>query len=156
MMLTVLDIDSQTTMALLPLVVVIAEWQAGCYENKNQYDVKAFDKFTKEDGKILCLESLHYFQSQKKDQGPLATPFFINGVVKTYVVTCLLGSCHQLQPGLAFGIPIIVAIVAYTYILPLTLDLVYIKSELTFCQLEIYRTLLDITLPLLIVAFTLV
>ena len=155
LMAIVLQINNMTTMALLPLLAIISEWQSGLSENQNQYDVKAFDKFTKDD-ETLCLESLNYFQSQKNEQGKLTTSFIVNCLMKTYTITCLLGTWPRTETEMVFGIPIIVTIVFYSFIVPLILDLIYIKSGLTFCQVELYRMIMDITLPFVIVIFSLV
>jgi len=156
LMAIVLRINNTTTMALLPLLAIISEWQAGLSENKNQYDVKAFDKFTKDDDQTLCLESLNYFQSQKNEQGKLTTSFIVNCLMKTYIITCLLLTWPHTETELVFGVPIIVSIVFYTFILPLILDLVYIKAGLTFCQVELYRMIMDIVIPFIVFLFSLV
>ena len=156
LMAIVLQINNTTTMALLPLLAIVSEWQAGLSENKNQYDIKAFDKFTKDDDQTLCLESLNYFQSQKNEQGKLTTSFIVNCLMKTYIITCLLVTWPYTETEMTFGIPIIVTSVLYTFIVPVILDLVYIKSGLTFCQVELYRMIMDIILPFVIVLFSLV
>ena len=156
LMAIILQINNTTTMALLPLLAIISEWQAGLSENQNQYDIKSFDKFTKDDDQTLCLESLNYFQSQKNERGKLTTSFVVNCLMKTYIITSLLMTWPSTETEMAFGIPIIVTIVLYTFIVPVILDLCYVKSGLTFCQVELYRMVMDIILPFVVVLFSLV
>ena len=61
-----LEVDSELTVVLLPLLAILAEWQAGLSENQLQDDVNVTDKFITEDN-LLSLEGLHWCQTQKKD-----------------------------------------------------------------------------------------
>lgn len=141
-------------MLLLPILAFIAEWQVGLSENKNQYDVKVHDKFMK--GNLLCLESLHYFQLQSKDQKNILQPFLASFVVKTYVITSILLSGSPDNSSFVFGTPLVFILVLYVWCIPLILDFMYLKSSLTFCQLELYRMVVDIILPSVIACFALV
>ena len=149
-----LDNRSLSTSLLLPLLAVLAEWQVGLSENKNQYDIKVFDKFMK-NGQ-LCLESLQHFQSQHPSKTTYFVPFLATLVIKTYVITTLLLSWTHNSSEFAFGIPLVCILIFYVWCAPLLLDLMYLKSALTFCQLELARMLLDITIPVIVACFALV
>lgn len=151
---SILKIDSGTIICLLPLLAIITEWQSEISENQSQYDIKAFDKFIKDDDSTMCLESLHYYQAQQTEHKPLTSSFFINIFIKIYVISCLLGTKVELNA--TFAIPTIVVTVLYICVVPIILDLLYMKSFITFCQLELNRIITDVTLPVMIVAFSLV
>jgi len=151
----ILEVDSELTAVLLPLLAVIAEWQAGLSENQLQDDVNVADKFITDEN-LLSLEGLHWCQSQKKDPRTVTVPFVAHCLIKTYVFTGLLISGRRGETSLIFGIPIVGLIVFYTYIVTLTLDFMYIKRFQTFCQIELYKTILDLIFPGIIVAFSLV
>ena len=151
----VLEVDSELTAALLPLLAILAEWQAGLSENQLQDDVNVTDKFITEDN-VLSLEGLHYQQVQKKDPRPVTVPFMAHCLIKTYVFTSLLIIGRRGETPLIFGIPIVGLIVFYTYIATLTLDFMYIKRFQTFCQVELYKIIIDMIFPGVIVAFSLV
>jgi hypothetical protein len=152
----ILTIDNNTTIVLIPLLAIISEWQSELSENKNQYDIKGFDKFTKEDDITLCMETLHHFQLQRKEKGNLISSFFISAFIKIYIITCLFATWTGTELTKTFSIPIVVVTVLYICVLPIILDLIYIKSFITFCQLEIYRIIIDVTLPCIIMVFSLV
>jgi len=150
----VMDHRSLSTVGLLPLLAVLAEWQVGLSENKNQYDIKVFDKFMK-DGH-LCIESLQHFQTHQTVKKTHFTPFIAALVIKTYVITTLLFSWSHNSSEITFGIPIVCMLIFYVWCAPLLLDFMYLKSALTFCQLELARMLLDITIPVTVACFALV
>lgn len=152
---SILNVNHQTTVALLPLLAIISEWQSEISENGNQYDIKAFDRFSTEDGTI-CMESLNFFQLQRKDPSKLPTSFFVSGVIRIYTISCLLTTWPGHALATTFGLPIVVITIAYVCAIPILLDLLYIRAFITFCQLEIYRIIMDISLPFVIVAFSLV
>lgn len=139
---------------LLILIMVVIEWQSGLAENVNQYDIKAFDKFM--DGDKLCLESLHFFQLQKKSENAHWMSFIIAFVVKLYTVTCIFITANNTIPGPVFQVPIVITITLYSILLPTLLDFIYLKSMATFCQVEIMRTVFDTVFPFLVVVFSLV
>ena len=139
---------------LLILIMVVIEWQSGLAENANQYDIKAFDKFM--DGDQLCLESLHYFQLQKKTDTLYWMSFGIASFVKLYTVTCIFITADRSDTGPVFQIPIIITITLYSILLPTLLDFIYLKTMATFCQVEMVRTVADIVFPFLVVLFSLV
>lgn len=139
---------------LLILIMVVIEWQSGLAENVNQYDIKAFDKFM--DGDKLCLESLHFFQLQKKSENAHWMSFIIAFVVKLYTVTCIFITANNTIPGPVFQIPIVITITLYSILLPTLLDFIYLKSMATFCQVEVMRTVFDTVFPFLVVIFSLV
>ena len=149
-----LDNQSWSTTLLLPLIAVLAEWQVGLSENKNQYDIKVFDKFMK-NGQ-LCLESLQHFQAQQPAKSTHLTPFVATLVIKTYVISSLLLSWSHNSSDFTFGIPLVCLLIFYVWCAPLLLDFMYLKSALTFCQLELSRMLLDITIPVIVACFALV
>ena len=145
----------QTCMTLLlVLIIVVIEWQSGLAENANQYDIKAFDKFM--DGNRLCVESLHFFQLQKRSEASHWMSFVIACVVKVYTVTCIFITAPNSGPIPLFQIPIIIMITLYSILLPTMLDFMYLKSMATFCQIEMVRTVIDIIFPFLVVVFSLV
>lgn len=141
---------------LLILIIVVIEWQSGLAENANQYDIKALDKFMDDDR--LCLESLHYFQLQKKFEASHWMSFVIAFVAKLYTVTCVFITSvgEPSVPGPVFQIPIIIMITLYSILMPTLLDFIYFKSMATFCQVEIMRTVSDVVFPFLVVMFSLV
>ena len=139
---------------LLVLIMVVIEWQSGLAENANQYDIKAFDKFM--DGDRLCLESLHFFQLQKKTEASHWMSFVIAFVVKLYTVTSIMITANTSAPGPVFQIPIIIMITLYSILMPTLLDFIYLKSMATFCQVEMVRTVSDVVFPFLVVIFSLV
>lgn len=146
---------SQTLVTLLlVLIMIVIEWQSGLAENANQYDIKAFDKFMH--GDQLCLESLHFFQLQKKSEASHWMAFVIAFVVKLYTVTCIFITASNTTSDPVFQIPIIIVITLYSILLPTLLDFIYLKSMATFCQVEIVRTVSDIVFPFLVVIFSLV
>lgn len=140
---------------LMLLVGALIEWQVGTGENVNQYDVKAYDKFMNEDG-ILCLESLNYYQTQKDAQRVKWTPFAITVLTRFYATTCILCTGTYTNIELVFQIPLATCIVFYIAIVPTMFEFVYYKGVLTFCQLELYRSVMDIAFCLIIHAFSLV
>ena len=143
------------SLCLIVIVSVLSEWHMGMTENVNQYEVKAFDKFM--DGNILCLESLHFYQMQHKREKMKWTSFTFAIFIKLYLCTCIVAtSSPRTNPILIFETPIAVIIVVYTFILPTLLSFMFYKNILTFSQLELYRIIIDITLPMLIVSFSLV
>lgn len=147
--------NSQTLATLLLVVImVVIEWQSGLAENANQYDIKAFDKFM--DGDRLCLESLHFFQLQKKSDQSHWMAYVIACVVKIYTVTCIFMTANTSTPSAVFQIPIIILITLYSILLPTLIDFIYLKSMATFCQVEIVRTVSDVVFPFLVVVFSLV
>jgi hypothetical protein len=150
----ILQEQNTLNMLLLPILAFISEWQGGLSENKNQYDVKVHDKFMK--GEHLCLESLHYFQLQSKEQKNKLQPFLASFVIKTYVITCILLSGAPNNLEFVFGTPLVFILVLYVWCIPLIMDFMYLKSSLTFCQLELYRMIIDIIMPLVIACFALV
>ena len=139
---------------LLILIIVVIEWQSGLAENAHQYDIKVFDRFM--DGNCLCLESLHFYQLQKKSQTSHWMSFAIACFVKIYTVTCIFitASGHQESPF--FQVPIIINITVYSIILPALLDFAYLKSAATFCQVEMVRTVADVFFPFIVIIFSLV
>ena len=152
----ILKLDTPATLAFIAPLALIAEWQSGLAENLSQEDVKVFDKFLTTAGQ-LNLESLHYHQMQSnRDNTKNNQPFVISTCIKVYMVTCLLLFAKWQDVDGIFGTPIVVTIVACVFIIPLALELAYIKKIRTFCQIEIYRTILDMTIPLIIAAFSLV
>ena len=154
LMSIVLNIGSGTALSLIVLLAVISEWQAGLSENKNQYDVKVHDKFMKND--FLSLEALHYFQFQKKKAQTHYVPFIIHCFIKTYLITSLLSTSGETNTNFTFGWPIVAIIVLYTFLLPTFIDFMHLKDAVTFCQVELYKLILDITLPCIAVCFALV
>jgi len=153
---TILQLNSFSTLALLPLLGVLVEWQSGLSENRNQYDIKAFDTFLREDNR-LCLETVHYFQSQKKSDAQWYTPFVVSTIIRTYVISALvLASRTTISESPTFGIPIACVIVLHYHLLPLIMELSYLKSAITFCQLEIYRMVAELVFPCIVVGFALV
>lgn len=154
LMYLILGGNEMTTIIFIPLLSVLSEWQAGLSENKNQYDCKAHDKFMKQGS--LCLESLHYFQSQKTEPSKHIQPFIAHVIIKTYLITTLIATGDSNKNTFTFGIPIVSLIVVYTYIAPVLIDFAYLKSGITFCQVELYKMILDIIMPCLIACFTLV
>ena len=132
---------------------MVIEWQSGLAENVNQYDIKAFDKFM-EDGR-LCLETLHFFQLQKKTETLHWMSFAIASFVKVYTVTSIFMTADG-GTGPVFQIPMVVLITMYSILLPTLLDFAYLKAMSTFCQLEVIRAVADVVFPCLVVVFSLV
>ena len=152
----ILDLDTPATLAFIAPLAILAEWQSGLAENLSQEDVKVFDKFLTSAGQ-LNLESLHYHQMQtNRDSSKNSQPFVISTCLKIYMITCLLSFPKWQHTAGVFGVPIVMTIVAGVYIIPLAIELAYIKKIRTFCQIEIYRTILDMAVPVIIAAFSLV
>jgi hypothetical protein len=149
-----LNQNSITITFLMPLLVAIQEWQSGLAENKNQYDIKVFDKFIKNGH--LCLESLHYYQAQAVRQKTHVTSFIAAAIIKTYVMSALLLSWAPEPTDFTFGIPLVCILVFYIWWCPLFLDFLYLKSAVSFCQLELYRMILDVIIPAIIACFAIV
>ena len=145
---------STLSFALLFIMGVLAEWQSGVAENINQHDIKAFDRFIS--GDVLCLETLHYYQLQHKNDRQRWTAFVICFVIKMYALTCMLATANVQTHFLVFQIPIAFMIVLYTCILPPILHFMYLKHLATFVQLELYRSVMDVTASVLILSFSLV
>jgi len=141
-------------MQLIFVTSLIAEWQSGAAEHVNQTDIKVYDRFM--DGDVLCLEALHYYQSKHPIERVRWTPYVLASTIKFYVVTSILCTAKDSRQVLVFQIPIAIAIVMYTCLSPLVLHFVYFKGFVTFSQLELYRTVLDIVFPMLILSFSLV
>ena len=139
--------------SILILIIMVIEWQSGLAENVNQYDIKAFDKFM-EDGR-LCLETLHFFQLQKKTETLHWMSFAIASFVKVYTVTSIFMTADG-GTGPVFQIPMVVLITMYSILLPTLLDFAYLKAMSTFCQLEVIRAVADVVFPCLVVVFSLV
>lgn len=152
----VLNLDGRLAMALILPLAVLSEWQGGIAENLSQESVKASDKFLTSGGQ-LNLETLHFHQSQLQNETPKKSQaFLISAFIKTYVMTCLLAIAHWDLVSPVFGVPIVMTIVGGIYIIPLFLEMAYIKKMRTFCQVEIYRIVLDCIIPMVIAAFSLV
>jgi len=154
LMSIILNIGSWTTISLIVLLSIISEWQAGLSENKNQYDIKVHDKFMRND--CLSLEALHYFQFQKKNTLTHYMPFVVHCFIKTYLITTLLATSSEIDSNFTFGWPIVAIIVLYTYLIPTFIDFMHLKNTITFCQVELYKLVLDITFPCIAACFALV
>ena len=141
-------------MQLIFITSLIEEWQSGAAEHINQIDIKAYDRFM--DGDVLCLEALHYYQSKHSTEKVRWTPYVLANAIKFYVVTCILCTAQDSGQILIFQTPIAIAIVLYTCLSPSVLHFVYFKGFVTFTQLELYRTALDILFSILILSFSLV
>lgn len=151
----ILNVQTPLFLAIVPLLAVISEWQAALSENINQDSISVMDKYITSDN-VLCLESLNYYQSQKKDSKYIATPFVLNCLIKTYIIACVLIAGIGKKGTETFAIPMVVSIIFYIYVLALTLDFMYIKQFQTFCQIELYRMAFDCVFPVIIAAFSLV
>lgn len=139
---------------LLFMMGILAEWQSGMAENVNQHDIKAFDRFM--NGDVLCLETLHFYQLQHKHERQHWTSFIISLVLRIYVLTCILSTANVQQQILVFQVPIAFIIVLYTCIIPPLLHFMYFKDLATFVQMELYRSVIDVIAPVLILSFSLV
>lgn len=142
------------SLSLIFLIGMISEWQNGTVENVNQYDVKVFDKFM--DGDILCLETLHFSQMQTKREKVQWFSFIFSLVVKLYLATSILCTADMNHTSLTFGVPVAIAVIFYTCVIPSLGIFMFLKGAITFCQLELYRILMDIAFPILIISFSLV
>jgi len=134
------------TLAFLIPLAALAEWQAGLVELQTQYDVKLDNKF--ESDSTLCLEHLHAQQSQHAKTVKTWTPYVISVCTKLYMATFLLCGATIIDPVPfdAYG-PIVITFVCYVLIVPFILTFLYMRNELTFCELEVYRVVSDCTLP---------
>jgi len=146
--------DGALSLAYIFLLSVLSEWQFGIAENTNQYEIKAYDKFM--DGDILCVETLHCYQMQHRREKVSWSSFVCSMIIKFYVVTAMVCTADTTRQGFVFQIPIAISIVAYTCILPSVLSFMYFKGIGTFSHLELYRTIIDVVFPMLIVSFSLV
>jgi len=146
---------SEASILYISLLVIIAEWQTGIVENQNQYDQVIHEKFTNEKGE-LCLESLQLYQFNHPSSIVVWSPFVIACSIKTYVITCILVMSHTEFERWTFSTPISVCIILWGYIIPSFLNFTYLKNALTFCQLELYRTVSDVVFLPLIMMFSLV
>ena len=142
------------SLSLIFIVCVLSEWQSGCAENTNQYEVKAFDKFM--DGNILCLETLHFYQIQNRRERQKWSSFIFSIVIKLYLVTAILLAANLGEEILVFQVPIATLIIIYVLLLPPIQNFIFLKGVLTFSQLELYRIIMDLIFPMLIVTFSLV
>ncbi len=155
MFLSVLCGNTNTlSFCLILIVTVLSEWHLGLAENVNQYDVKAFDKFM--DGDILCLETLHSYQMQHQRERVQWMSFVFSLAIQCYLFTCILATANTEIHILTFQTPIAISIVIYTCLLPPITAFMFLKNAITFSELELYRVILDIVFPLLIVSFSLV
>ncbi len=142
------------SLSLIFIVCVLSEWQSGCAENTNQYEVKAFDKFM--DGNILCLETLHFHQIQNRRERQKWSSFIFSIVIKVYLVTVILLAANLDEEILVFQVPIATLIIIYVLLIPPIQSFMFLKGVLTFSQLELYRIIMDLIFPMLIVTFSLV
>jgi len=140
---------------LIGFTMFLAEWQNDISENQNQYDVKVFDKFINQDDNSLCLETLHEHQTSQTSSN-VWTPFMVYCAIKLIVLTGIFVHWDHQSIDQTFGIPVAVLIVCYTFLIPVILNFLYMKNQVTFCKLEICRIANDITVPFLIFIFTLV
>ena len=155
MFMAVLVGNAETlSLALIFIVSILSEWQHGMAENTNQSDVKAYDKFM--DGDILCVETLHFYQMQHRLEKVKWSSFVYAMCIKFYTVTAIMCTADISSPSYVFQTPIIITIVLYTCILPPIQSFLYLKCMITFSQLELYRTVMDVVFPVLIVSFSLV
>lgn len=150
-----LDNSQFLVVALLCFSAMVIEWQTGTGENINQYDIKSFERFVDADG-ILCLESLHAFQVQKSDQQTYWLPTILASTARLYICTMIFASGNFTADTHTFKIPILVLITLYLCIIPIVIEICYHKHIITFCQVEAYRTITDISIPTIINAFSLV
>lgn len=146
---------SEASIMYISLLVVIAEWQTGIFENQNQYDQGIHEKFTNDKGE-LCLESLQLYQFNHPKTTVVWSPFVIVCSIKTYVITCILIMSDTELERWTFSTPICVCIILWGYIIPSFLNFTYLKNAFTFCQLELYRTISDAIFLPLIMMFSLV
>ena len=151
---TLLGNDGALSLAFIFLLSILSEWKFGIAENTNQYEIKAYDKFM--DGDFLCVETLHCYQMQHRREKVLWSSFLCSMIIKFYTVTAMLCTADTTRQGFVFKIPIAISIVTYTCILPSVLSFMYFKDIGTFSHLELYRTIIDVFFPILIVSFSLV
>lgn len=138
----------------ISLLIIMSEWQTAIVENQNQYDQTMHEKFTNDKGE-LCLESLQLYQFKHPSTTVVWSPFVIACSIKTYVISCILVMSHRVEQW-TFSTPIIICIILWSYILPSFLNFTYLKNAITFCQLELYRSISDLIFLSLIMMFSLV
>lgn len=146
---------SESSILYISLLILIAEWQTGIVENQNQYDQTIHEKFTNEKGE-LCLESLQLYQFNHPSTTVVWSPFVIACSIKAYVISCIITTSHIEVERWTFSTPISVCIILWSYLIPSFLNFTYLKNALTFCQLELCRTISDIIFLPLIMMFSLV
>lgn len=142
------------TLFFIGLLAMISEWQYGISENQNQYDVKAFDKFINPDDNTICLETLHNHQLNRTSGNIFWSGMMMGSIIKILVISATLIGGQS--PTITFGIPIVTLIIIYACIIEIVLSILYLKKTITFCQIELYRLVADLTMPFLIFIFTLV
>lgn len=142
--------------ALLCFSAMVIEWQTGTGENVNQYDIKSFERFVDQDG-IMCLESLHAFQQQKADQQKSHwLPTILATAARIYVCAAILMSGDYSLDTHTFKVPLLVLVTLYLCAIPAAIEFAHHKQLITFCQVEAYRVIIDIIIPTIINAFSLV
>jgi len=144
-----------STLMLLAMLALLGEYQAGISENQNQYDVQTHDKFVSDEN-CLLLEQVHKYQSEHPRAKVKHTPFVLHAMLNIYLVTCLMMFKNVVPQPIFFATPVIVLLMMYTVCIPIMTHLLYLKGVWTFCELDIYRSISDVVLMVLLTLFTLI
>jgi hypothetical protein len=141
-----------TTLLFLCMLIILSELQLGWSENINQYDVQTHDKFVSSDN-LLLLESVHKYQTEYPQNKVSYMPFVVYCQINIVTCTILLVQREEVATGVTFAVPLIVMLVLYNVCLPIFAHLAYLKSVWTYCEYEIYRSLLDTVFLTLLTLF---
>jgi hypothetical protein len=144
-----------STRMLVVMLALLGEYQAVISENQNQYDVQTHEKFVSDDN-FLLLEQVHKYQSEHPLTKVKHTPFVLHAVLNLYLATCLMMFKTVVPHPIFFATPVIVLLMTYTVCIPIMTHLLYLKGVWTFCELDIYRSISDVVLIVLLTLFTLI
>lgn len=150
-----LGCDNIQALFFLGIILVLSELHNGLSENRNQYNVQTHEKFISVDSRLM-LEMVNNYQQSHPLTNVSQVSFTVYSIVNIGVSTILLLFRHTVTDSLIFAMPIVILILVHCTGVPIVTHFLYLKGLWTFCEYEIYRSLLDILFLALITLFTFV
>jgi len=135
-------ITDPITILFLVMLAIISEINAGTSENQNQYDMQTNEKFVDSANQLL-LEELNMYQKEHALQKVTWVPLIIYVIIQNILLAALI------LGGDSIGF--IPFIVIFHTVLQQLMSFLHLFGVLSFVQLEIFRSFVDLGLILLLV-----
>lgn len=135
-------ITDPITILFLVMLAIISEINAGTSENQNQYDMQTNEKFVDSANQLL-LEELNMYQKEHALQKVTWVPLIIYVIIQNVLLAALI------LGGDSIGF--IPFIVLFHSVLQQLMSFLHLFGVLSFVELEIFRSFVDLGLILLLV-----